>query len=92
MNFYGNNNCGGCGDNNYENDNYGGKGGWNGNNGWGGGHGFGGCGCDPCLLILILLLSNCGCGFKCDPCSLIWIILLSNCCGGCGGKQKHSDC
>ena len=77
MNFFGNNcGCGGCGDNERYN-----------NCNCGGGFDFGGC--NPCLLILILMLSGnkggCGCGI--DPCSIVWLLLISNClCGGnhCG--------
>ena len=53
-----------------------------------------GCGCDPCTLILILLLlSCCGCGNGFDCCSLLWIILLLSICGGygcgCGDRDYH---
>lgn len=56
------------------------------------GHG-GGCGCDPCTLILLLLL--CGNGGKggcgCDACSIIWIMLILNCL--CGHKNGPcGDC
>ena len=48
-----------------------------------------GCFCDPCTLILILLLLNC-CGDGFDCCSLVWIILLMSICGGgCGGRDYH---
>lgn len=52
-----------------------------------------GCGCDPCTLILLLLLSGKG-GCGCDPCSIIWLMLILNCiCGkgnhnGCGGYDN----
>lgn len=54
------------------------------------GSGFGGCGncCDPCSLILwiIILQSLCGCGNNngccgIDACTLVILLLL---CGGCG--------
>lgn len=55
--------------------------------------GTNGCGCcNPCdLILLMLLLNNCGCGGNtgfcgCNSCDLVWLILILSCVcgGGCG--------
>ncbi len=63
---------------------------------------FGGCGCGghdgydkgyscggDCCWIIVLLLILCNCGCNMDPCFLIIILLIL--CGGCCGN-KNSGC
>ena len=50
---------------------------------------MGGCGDCTWIIILTLILSNCGC--KIDPCLLI-IILLLLCGCGCGRDRKDNCC
>ena len=54
-------------------------------------NGCGGCGCDPCSLLVWIILLQClcgngnGCGI--DSCTLIILLLLCGCCGnGCSCK------
>ncbi len=62
---------------------------FNNNCGGGCGNGFGGCGCDPCSILLWLMILQCicgngngGCGIDC--CTLIILLLLCGCGNGCG--------
>ncbi len=55
-----------------------------------GNFGFGGFGGDSCwIIILLLIICNCGCNI--DPCLLI-IILLIVCGCGCGNNSCNKKC
>lgn len=58
-----------------------------GNTGCGGGDNRNCCGDCTWIIILILILCNCGC--KIDPCFLIIILLLLCGCGGSCGKDYN---
>lgn len=51
---------------------------------------FNNSGCGDCTWIIILILLLCNCGCKIDPCLLIIILLLLCGCGSCNDKKDFN--